>query len=267
MKFRLFGDKNCSLFSTVYTVAVFSVLSLLTACGGSSSPEASTGESFLRVYEGQEIDRGSAPQFVQVAIGNSRCSGTVIGSRSVLTASHCFRDESIGIESIYVQSGGQWYAAQNVYRAPNYHSDGFKIYNDIAVVELGDSFYFSPMPLFIGMDPSADAEYSIYGYGLDESGILGTLKSGTIQPDEVSGTHIIDEVHGGANTCAGDSGGPLLLTQFHPGLNQMVTGLLGITSSGTGGGCVNEETALYVSLQNVELLEFLVSVVPDVSML
>lgn len=234
---------------------------LFSACGGSGNQEDLQEGAALKIYGGVQVAQSDFPQVVQVAIDQYRCSGTVIGQRSVLTAAHCFQHQPTSVQVFTAQ--GAFFASQ-VFVAPNVSSDGLRIYNDVAVVTTTEPLNIPPLPILAGSAPQQDAIFTVLGYGLNEEGVLGQLHIGSIFPDFYDASHLYDEVQGGQNTCPGDSGGPVLVTEFHPGLGQVMTGIYALTSTGTGNGCVNEELALYVHLQTEELLNFLVSAVPDV---
>jgi hypothetical protein len=179
------------------------------------------------------------------------CSATLIGCSTVLTAAHCV--EGLGPEGIRVllRHGGI-YPVTDVAVHPRYERDDA----DVAVLRLGEPVTgIVPSPINDRVD-GADLIGSrgiIAGFGISTEDVVdsGIQRSGVVETGsceelsegDVSDRNFVCWQYDGplgapghrANTCSGDSGGPLFVE---------VDGRLvvaGITSGGTGAKCGSEE--------------------------
>lgn len=91
---------------------------------------------------------------------------------------------------------------------------------------------------------------------LGSPGRTGTLRIGQTQILQVSSHFIFADYTKKQfqDTCNHDSGGPLVCS----------SGVVGLTSDGTGSSCGGPEISSYANLQNESILAFLRSTVPDV---
>ena len=159
------------------------------------------------------------------------CSGTLIGSRYVLTAAHC----AIGVGNTQgrFQVGGKTYSTSQVYVHPNYNDR--TLANDIAIYELNeDVTNVDAIDIFRGT-PTVGSELTIVGFGAGgngnsgHNGDYGTKRVGTTDIDYVENRIIAWDFddNSESNTAPGDSGGPAFL---------QIAGeyqLAGVTSGGT----------------------------------
>ena len=169
--------------------------------------------------------------------GNS-CSGTMIGERTVLTAAHCvYRTLEVG------GTGGEAYFGQTQESAeetvgiaqlavhPAYHPDDPFNY-DVALVRLAYAPTGAPpMPMHTAPVPNSwlGSDVKAVGFGYSDPDVLvgGVKHSVELTIDGITPIHI---GYGNefANTCFGDSGGPLFMEI------DGVEMILGTTSFGRG---------------------------------
>lgn len=194
------------------------------------------------------------------------CSGTMITSRDVLTACHCFAGDTSGVEGITVFAGAASISTTDYSVHPGCEEvqspdvpSGDAIFNDVAIIHLGSDAPVPTVPLLTSRSTKAGDVISIFGYGYDENGSLGTLKSGEMLVDSVTTDHVIADFNGdGSNTCQGDSGGPAIYS------GGGVKGIVGITSSGDPNAqCMEGDVSLFANIQDPSILSFILSVVPN----
>ncbi len=134
-------------------------------------------------------------------------------------------------------------------------STGFR---DVALVKFPSNLALPSMP--ISSHPVRPGQVAaIYGYGLTEPGgsvadLPNELGAGYIRTDNV-GSYVFSAKFkdGAADTCNGDSGGPVILDGS----------LVGLTSLGLA-DCSPGERSVYAGLSNPEVAEFIRSEAPGV---
>lgn len=183
-------------------------LALLAACGSDSSP---VGSRTCGVIDG----RLATPEetYATVQVGNG-CSGVLVAPHVVLTAAHCHD------KAYFVVHGSTVASVWDRIPHPGYDPGTYE--NDIAVLILAD-----PLPgPYAKVGSPRVGEVEIAGYGETNDGTAGVLYIGTSYIDHVGPTHFTVSP-GGADSCYGDSGGPLYQS------GQVV----GLTNRGRGPGC------------------------------
>jgi hypothetical protein len=180
----------------------------------------------------------------------SWCSGTLIGCESFLVAAHCVDDPDPSHYLVYLQHAGLLPVA-SITRHPSYLDATFPRF-DAAVIKLGSWVTgVTPTPInLIDPLPFVPADGTIVGFGQTHGGAndygikrVGTVQTRSCPADVPSGATDSDVVCWSfsapsgplgtdANTCNGDSGGPLFLDL---GSGPVVAG---ITSGGSSGDCL-----------------------------
>lgn len=233
--------------SLLCSVGVVSVLASGCAVDlGMDSPEEA-GRGSRPIVNGQATTDFPTTGILMVAGSQDQlvCSGTLIGCDRFLTAAHCvcFGDgascqETVPSEPlvVYLQNAGFFpVTAQHV------HPDFLFPDSDVAVLELGrpvTGLRPSPLP---SVAPTMGQPGVIVGYGRSGGGEqdFGIKQYGSIVtaecPADASGPgHVCWRFQGdGANTCNGDSGGPLFVEDPAGGI-----AVAGITSGGIRNDCL-----------------------------
>lgn len=197
-------------------------------------------------------------QFITGDVGG--CSGTLITNRHVLTAGHCFAGNAANVVNVDVVVGGQIIPAARLAVDPLYQEGQTAIFNDLALVELASPTSVPPLPLLLSRAPQPGETIDIFGYGLDERGVFGTLRSGQMLLQDVTENHLV-ALYGndGSNTCTGDSGGPAIQT-----LNGRPA-VVGVTSSGVAEAeCRVGDLSLFANTQKASSIDFITRNVPGV---
>ncbi|MDX2170658.1 MAG: trypsin-like serine protease [Deltaproteobacteria bacterium] len=179
----------------------------------------------------------------------TQCSGTLIGCETFLVAAHCVGDPYPGHYWVYLQHAGL-IDVTAVTRHPDFTDASFPL-SDVAVLKLGHWVTGVAPALLNQTDPTPfiPAAGTIVGFGqssgnANDYGIkrVGQVQTAHCGPTVPNGAGDAEEVcwnflaplgppGSDANTCNGDSGGPLFLDL---GLGPV---LAGVTSGGTSVDC------------------------------
>ncbi|XP_013113226.1 trypsin beta [Stomoxys calcitrans] len=223
-----------------------------------------------RVVGGEDTTIEEFPHQVSVRIlGGHSCGGSIINSRTVLTAAHCIYT-FLGPSSYTIQYGvtnvggtTNVINVERIVRHPGYNSA--TIDNDVALLFLSSDITFGPNARPIEMatsSPDAGTPAIVSGWGtLEENGATPTILqqagvfivSNEKCRQQYEGVNYISNVmlcaavdNGGKDACQGDSGGPLIANGK----------LVGIVSWGVG--CARPDySGVYSNVAN--LLEWIES--------
>jgi len=246
-----------------YSLAFF--LLLFSGCG--EHPVVDGGES-SKILSGTALPAGTSPQMAQVQVlqpdgRSSLCSGVAIGASSILTAGHCFRNGSVLVS--IVRDDGSSVQARNFALHPGYVEDlelG-AIFNDLAVVNTGAPHGLPTLPVASPSSPApvVGDTLTVFGFGQNDSGVIGALATGDVAVDLVTPSHLMSVYRGeGSNPCFGDSGGPAI--RFG---DDGTPSIVGVVSTGSASDCGEGDLTLFTNIQSEEAISFLVLAVPDLA--
>ncbi|MBD0692198.1 serine protease [Streptomyces sp. CBMA123] len=225
---------------------------------------AGPAEAQRRVVGGATVSTADHPWIVALAsrqqFGSGRsgqfCGGALVTPTKVVTAAHCFYDESKGrvdrpgLKVVVGRddmrgSAGREVAVQRVWIHPDYNFAANM--NDVAVLTLADSQGSRPVVELVGQGESgpyaAGTGAQVYGWG-DTSGrgdyspvlrevdvpIVSDQTCAHAYPGgqdgkfDARGMVCAGEEKGGKDACQGDSGGPLIVAGRLAGLVSWGTG-------------------------------------------
>ena len=184
------------------------------------------------------------------------CSGTLISPTRILTAAHCLPPEVTRVTTPVWQADGTARAlrAKSWAVHPEYQRTSAGFLNDAAVITLTSPLPAPPMPLLVSNPSSAGQSVFIAGWGGPDNELAAGFAKVTI----VNALHLGYTYDGkGANTCPGDSGGPMYRAVAG------TQGVVGITSSGTSGDCGVGDVSLFTNIQTPRVLDFIRTHAPD----
>lgn len=247
-------------------------------CGGGSSelkiktPDTVMTFSNQKIINGTPVIRSDSPQIVKINLTfpdgtQGLCSGTVIGDNDILTAGHCFAS---GVQSANIErSDGSTVALSSVIIHGGYRVSGEvnAIFNDVAIAKSVTGLGLPALGIVVSKTVTSEDTIGIWGYGLDENQLVGTLKMGSMQVNNVTENHIFSIFNELSNTCNGDSGGPATLALNDETGAVSSVGVVGIVSSGSLTDCGSGDLSLFTNVQSEELQEFILRYVPEAVLL
>ncbi|CAG0883141.1 unnamed protein product [Cyprideis torosa] len=220
-----------------------------------TSPHVRPTSDFSRIINGNKAVPGQFPYQVSlrwVGTNSHLCGGSIIGREWIVSAAHCMFAGKFYVVSgaTKLNSGGRRHSVVQIAYDSNY--DSREIIYDYAVVRVTPPFEFNDLvqPIKLGTSDPTQLECFASGWGRisqtsdDIPNDLQFVKMNALSDRQCkrafrssyplynSEAHLCTQTRG-ANTCNGDSGGPLAC------MNNGVPELYGITSFGFGGGGID----------------------------
>jgi hypothetical protein len=181
-------------------------------------------DSVPTLINGEILEIADWPFIVNIRTGNSGCSATVVGPKTIVTASHC---GTTGATTTVKVNGKE--ITGKFERSPLYPRQD----HDIAVVILNEEIKKEDVKVFASVSgiASVGAKTYLAGFGCTQAGgggADGKLRGGVV---EITGFSGFDVVSGGQDgspaLCFGDSGGPMFTEK-----SNKKPKLLGVNSKG-----------------------------------
>jgi hypothetical protein len=184
-------------------------------CSCSPGPERA-GQRGVAITDGV-TDTGHAPVGL-ILIGasggkaKSICTGTIVGSKTVLTATHCLE---VGENTLF-QHDKTLYQVVKMIRRTDWDPSSSKYRKDIGLAVLDKVIPNAPMYTLASVAPTKSGAVTLVGFGTTADGVkdAGTKRkaSNTIAAVQSDYFTITGTGSGVGNACQGDSGGPVLAT-------------------------------------------------------
>lgn len=270
--------------TTLLSLVVSLLLLLLVGCGGGGGSDSSAGGCSVlnaRIFGGESCNQfARSPVVAILPVAQSGelvsllgiCSGALVTVDDLLTSAHCFTEpflaaqangiELVGFVVVVGGLDGEVLPIVNLALHPFYDGTIGSRY-DVAMATLGavPQPAIGPLPLLLSELTGPGSRITAFGYGTNDRGELGELRSADFEVTELAPGNLIVVGDGNSSICRGDSGGPAVYVNADG-----VATLAGVNSFGVG-DCVSVASAAFgfVDLQFSEVIDFIVGYAPDVA--
>ncbi|MEZ4749958.1 MAG: S1 family peptidase [Bdellovibrionota bacterium] len=175
-----------------------------------------------RLINGQPVASGTYKEVVWITSSSSGCTATVVGPRTIVTASHC---ASTGTTVKFNVNGTQYNA--RITRNPQYNNS--TVAYDVALGYVDKEVTGVEFATLGVKGISQGMGITLLGYGCTRpnGGVDGTLRIGESVIISTDSNRFGHRKSGGATLCPGDSGGPAFVfdgdKRYLVGINSTVT--------------------------------------------
>lgn len=267
----------------IFLVAFLSIIACGGGGGGSDLGGDGCGALGAKIFNGDECSqtsRSPVVALVPLADDGQRiqplgiCTATLVTVDDILTSAHCFT-ESINIADGYAVLIGsenpEVYFVTRLSVHPFFNgTPGSPFDLAMATINQVPNPAIGPVPILVSQLTEPGQEMSTFGYGTNNLGQLGTLKSAEItitalQVGPLGGNLIATLDNDDASLCEGDSGGPVVQivngVSSIVGVNSFTAGVPGSQQCAASGAPISG----FVDLQYEVVLNFIQNYAPDVA--
>jgi secreted trypsin-like serine protease len=198
--------------------------------------------SAFAIRNGTVVSKRAHPTLVHFKIGSNTCTGIRISYDYALTAAHCFSNLAWKTKIKATFMNGKILLSKRIsIKKVTIYGEDSSVF-DLAAVEITPKKGSLENTVIAALDTTTISELSlnesfkIYGFGLNQAGSLGKLRTGDVSFKELYYRDVlpmIKVIPTKSNTlpCPGDSGGPLFKVD-EAGIQKLV-GVISFISSST----------------------------------